>query len=206
MLTFDDFRSFCFALDAPTFIASLFVWMSVCLSPVAVQGQFCSGKIMSPVYLKDRNALLSFSLAFIRFFIKNYVGGATVHVHAYPALTLARLSLSLSCPSTWIRARSTVSAASTGRRRRRTETPPRASSWSTRCWERRACSGRGGSAGRAPNPPAEPSASHSRDSTCTDVLSDRSCRSWWRIVWSTWVCPLWDTVGRSEDHNQTGDL
>lgn len=115
----------------------------------------------------------------------------------YPALILSPCSPSLRCPSTQGRAWNVASAASPGRRKRPTETLPRVTSQSTRFWGRRACSGHGGWAGRAPNRRAGQSASRSRDSTCTDALSDRSCLSWWRIAWSTWACPPWDTVSRA---------
>lgn len=96
---------------------------------------------------------------------------------------------SLRCPLTW--------SERTVRIRWMTRTPPLVSNQNTRCWGRRACSGRAAWAERTWSSPVEPNTSRSRGSTCTGALNVRSCRSWSRTVWNTLVCPLLDMVSRA---------
>lgn len=96
---------------------------------------------------------------------------------------------SLRCPLTW--------SERTVRIRWMTRTPPLVSNQNTRCWGRRACSGRAAWAERTWSSPVEPNTSRSRGSTCTGALNVRSCRSWSRTVWNTSVCPLLDMVSRA---------
>lgn len=141
---------------------------------------------------KDGNVCLSFVK------IQSHHHSAGYHSQTeVVALTPPPSSHSPRCPSTWRRARGNVIVVKPGRRRRPTETPPRATNRSTRCWGRRACSGPGVWAGRTRSRPAEQSASPSRGSTCTAARSVRSSLSWSRTAWSTWACPPWDTVRRT---------
>ncbi len=109
---------------------------------------------------------------------------------------------SLRCPSRWrttrIRA-NPVSLCSAARvftvtpRHPSLSPPHHHRPWTARSWGGRACSGRGGwvvKVGGAPAGPREwgapPSASASKDSTCSAAPRDRSSTLWSAHAWSTW--------------------